>query len=1003
MPYCDRIDSTITQLRRLTQQTVQASWHYCLQDLPIDQALDTNDWQKWPQVSVNDRQHVAWSKGEQVMWLGQQYIVPTDLNHYPVDGLTLRLSLMWWAVDAQVFVNGQLVQQGDLYDCAARVVLAVQVTPEDTVSVAIRLVSPGHDDGALVKSVLLYEMPDHGVQPVPEPGFVADELAVLMRYCKAFAPEHLTQVANTADALLWERVGDRQSFDKSMAQMRQSLLPLSGWIKQRVIKLLGHAHLDLAWLWPIPETWEVAQRTFESALQLQQDYPDLIFGHSTPMLYEWMEQHRPDLFSCIQARINQGQWEAIAGLWVEPELNILGGESIVRQVLYGQRYCQEKFRQISRIAWLPDTFGFCWQLPQILAQGGIDYFVTQKLRWNDTTEFPYQWFEWRSPDGTGIHSLMSAPIGTTIDPVQMADYGCTWEQATGYSTCLWLPGVGDHGGGPTRDMIELAHRWQQSPFFPTVEFSSAIAFLDSLRGTEAAEGIREPEGISKPEGVRAPEVASQPKRVQEAEGISEIQHPMSPSVAVQSAIQKPTLPHWSDELYLELHRGCYTAHADQKYWNRRCEALLYEAELWSSLATWATGVTYPKQEIESTWKTVLFNQFHDILPGSSIAEVYAEVNPLWEQAATTAENLIQEALEAIASHIQPPTLPPSPLASPPLASPPLASSPLTVDSIPVTIFNPLNWLRTDVVSIPIPATYSDHTTWSAHTTDGTILPCQYHHNARNNPTLLIQPPPIPGIGYTLLWITPLTPVPSSPPSPPSHYQLENTFLQVTIDPNTGDIQDLMDKQSASATTKGHPVFHGPGNQLLAFKDDGEYWDAWNIAPNYLDHPLPSSTLESIQWVANGPVEQRIRVIRQLGQSTFTQDYVLQANSPVLWVENHVEWRDRHTVVKVAFPFTHSADFATYDMPFGAIQRSTCPTNPADQAKWEVPGLAWADLTTTAHEQYGVSILSDYKHGYSATSSELRLTLLRGPIWPDPNADQGHHRFCYGIYPHAGSC
>ena len=189
---------------------------------------------------------------------------------------------------------------------------------------------------------------------------------------------------------------------------------------------------------------------------------------------------------------------------------------------------------------------------------------------------------------------------------------------------------------------------------------------------------------------------------------------------------------------------------------------------------------------------------------------------------------------------------------------------------------------------------------------------------------------------------------------------------------------------------------------MAFKDSGEYWDAWNIAPNYLEHPLPAATLVSIQWIAEGPVEQRLRVVRQLGQSIFRQDYVLHIDSPMLRVESVVDWRDRHIVVKAAFPFTVSSDHATYDMPFGAIERATAPSSSMDQAKWEVPGLAWADLTDSDPvNSYGVSILSDYKHGYSATPTELRLTLLRGPTWPDPEADQGLHTFCYAIYPHAG--
>ncbi|MGK7889193.1 MAG: glycoside hydrolase family 38 C-terminal domain-containing protein, partial [Leptolyngbyaceae cyanobacterium] len=242
------------------------------------------------------------------------------------------------------------------------------------------------------------------------------------------------------------------------------------------------------------------------------------------------------------------------------------------------------------------------------------------------------------------------------------------------------------------------------------------------------------------------------------------------------------------------------------------------------------------------------------------------------------------------------------------------------------------------------------------------------------------------------------PLPPSPTPPLPHFPtLENPTLHITINPETGEIQQIYDKVNERS------LLCAPGNQLLAFQDSGEYWDAWNIAPNYLDHPLSPAQLISIEWIANGLVAQRLRVVRQLGTSTFTQDYVLEQQSSLLWVETVVDWCDRHTVVKAAFPLTLSADYVTYDMPAGAIQRPTRPTTPEERAQWEVPGLGWADLTetTASGESYGFSLLSDYKHGYSATPNELRLTLLRGPMWPEADADRGTHRFCYALYPHAG--
>ncbi|MFM7439052.1 MAG: alpha-mannosidase, partial [Snowella sp.] len=263
----------------------------------------------------------------------------------------------------------------------------------------------------------------------------------------------------------WEKVRNRRQFDRSLANLRQTLQPLATNLKKRSIHLLGHAHLDMAWLWPVAETWEVAQRTFTSVLNLQKDYPNLTFCHTTPALYAWIEKNRPDLFEAIQQAIKAKSWEIVGGMWVEPEVNLVAGESLVRQLLYGQHYYQEKFGAIAKIAWLPDSFGFTWQLPQILQQSGIDYFVTGKLHWNDTTKFPYGAFWWESPDGTKLLTVMSPPnVAGVMDtnPIVMTNYAIAWESQTGFSDIFWLPGVGDHGGGPTRDMLEVQQRWQQS-------------------------------------------------------------------------------------------------------------------------------------------------------------------------------------------------------------------------------------------------------------------------------------------------------------------------------------------------------------------------------------------------------------------------------------------------------------------------------------------------------------------------------------------------------------
>lgn len=932
----DQVSQSIERLRQLSQLTVQSSWRYYDGDLPIAQIPQPEEWNRWAIADLNERGHVVWSAGRQVLWLCQKLVIPQDLQGYALQGLTWRLGLTWWADAAQIFVNSQLVQEGDLFDCSARILLSSGVIPGEEVTVALRLVSPGHDKGALVRSVCVYEAlsPEDDCS---EPGFVADELAVVQHYLSTFEPEKLPILAAAVCEIDWSTLGDReasplesrQRFNQSLLTLRQQLQPLGDWLRQRQILMVGHAHLDLAWLWDVAETWNAAERTFNSVLNLQKTFPDLTFCHSTPALYDWIEQNRPNLFAAIQQQVAAGFWEIVAGLWVEPELNLINGESIIRQVLYGQRYVQEKFGKLSSIAWLPDSFGFCWQLPQILKQGGVDYFVTQKLRWNDSTKFPYDLFWWRSPDGSQILSYMSPLIGESTDPVKMATYACDWETKTGNQAALWLPGVGDHGGGPTRDMLETAQRWQNSSLFPRLKFTTVLEYLQQIEATTFP------------------------------------------------------LPIWDDELYLEFHRGCYTTHADQKQWNRHCESLLYQAELFASLATLTAGRQYPKAELETAWKQVLFNQFHDILPGSSIPQVFVDANQGWIAAEQAGEQILAESLRAIAAQINFPP-PPHP------------------DAQPIVVFNSLNWARSQIVTVAIPEVDERVCLrWQIFDLERQEVQSQCRFAVfAEKPTCLLSflAEDIPSIGFRVFWRCPCL---SALPTPASvedsvlekKFVLENEFLRITVDPTTGDLSSVFDKAHQ------REVLSDAGNQLQAFQDSGQYWDAWNIDPAYAEHPLPPTILKTIQWVERGPLQDRLRVVRQLGQSEFKQDYLLEVRSPLLKIVTIVDWRERQVLVKAAFPLNIEADYATYEIPCGAIDRPTRPQEPQDKAKWEVPALRWADLSD---ETYGVSLLNDCKYGYDSQPDQLRLTLLRSPSWPNPNADQGHHEFTYALYPHHGT-
>jgi alpha-mannosidase len=923
------ISDAIQRLRQLNQLDMQSHWRSYQGDLPLAQV--TSNWQSWQQGVPNSRNQITWAKGRQVLWLAQRIVVPPDLQGYILQGLALRLGLSWWAVVAQIYINGELVQEGDIFDSSTRILLSPAIQVGDVIELMLRLESPGHADGALVQAICLYELASQAVDPTPEPAFVADEIAVLQEFLNAFAPARLEELATAIAQLPWailavadSTITNRASFDAGLVKLRIQLQPLADLVKQRQIQMVGHAHLDLAWLWSISETWQAAENTFRSVLSLQQEFPELVFCHTSPALYDWIEQHRPDLFVAIQARVQAGSWDVTVGpMWLEPEMNLGNGESIARHLLYGQRYLQQKFGQSGSVAWLPDTFGFNWQLPQLLKQAGVNYFVTQKLRWNDTTQFPYMLHQWQAPDGSQVLSLHSAPIGEGIDPVKMARYICDWERKTGCSTALWVPGVGDHGGGPTRDMLELARRWQQSAFFPQLSFTTAQAYLE----------------------------------------------------AIQAESPASTLPTWNSELYLEFHRGCYTNHADQKRFNRRCEDVLYEAELFAALHRLLTGAAYPQAELEAAWKQVLFNHFHDILPGTSIAAVYADANRDWQAALDTGWNLRQQAMQGIAAEISLPVAPPQ--------------------ARLITIFNALSWSRSDVVSVSVEQTQDQQACfWQICDLNGDEIPSQPHCWREGDKTYcqIFFQATVPAVGYCCFW---LLPRPSGNPVPTAttpNFVLENDRLRVAIDPATGNLSTLFDKLSQ------RHLLNRPGNELQAFQDQGQYWDAWNIDPHYAQQPLSAAQLMQIVYEDQGSLITQIRVIRQIGKSRFNQIYRLDQRSAVLKIITQVDWQERHVLVKAAFGFDMNAAYATYEIPYGMIQRPTCPQTEAEKAQWEVSALRWADLSDTSGS-YGVSLLSDCKHGYDAKPSQLRLSLLRGSEWPDPDSDRGLHQFTYAVYPH----
>ncbi|MEM1426132.1 MAG: glycoside hydrolase family 38 C-terminal domain-containing protein, partial [Cyanobacteria bacterium P01_H01_bin.130] len=499
--------------------------------------------------------------------------------------------------------------------------------------------------------------------------------------------------------------------------------------------------------------------------------------------------------------------------------------------------------------------------------------------------------------------------------------------------------------------LDVAHQWQRSPLFPEIQFKTGIDHCDRLE-----------------------------KRLIEADQLS-------------------ALPEWKDELYLEFHRGCYTTHGDQKLANRTCENLLFEAELWLSLAGIQGLLTTQESkgyhdQLQAAWKKVLLNQFHDILPGSAVPEAYGDANQDWGFAEGTARSVLDAVMERWGRAMV------------------LDAKP-SDDAIPYLVFNSVDGERASTVEVVIPEAKPD-VHWQVIDSRGKLLQsqilCSREEGNEGDRSLLVALPPFAGIGYQVIYLRPGTATEDQLPEDTglgqlnglaagAEYQLSNEFIQVEIDPETGLIARLINKgidKGADGT-----VMTGPGPQLQLFKDDGQYWDAWNIDPEYETHRLADPKLVDIAWLEQGPLRQCLRTVFLWGDSTFEQDYILDATDPYLTVKTRVHWKERHVLLKMAIAVDESWDPATYHIPGGAIARPTRPKTEAEKAKWEVPALQWADLSHPDQTR-GLSILNDCKHGYDAKPGQLRLTLLRGATWPNPDADRGEHCFSYALYPHGGS-
>jgi alpha-mannosidase len=926
------------QLNRLPA----GEWRVHPGDLPHGESPDLDD-SSWPVASVSSE----YSSG--AVWFRQRLQIPKTLNGYDLTGAKIWFSFQSRttgrdAVTEIVYLDGRRVALGESLE---KLELFDNAKPGDQVLIAVKLLATTGKKQFQGAMETIDFAPNR-----PNPMDLHDEFISAGFLVPSFS-KNVAADESTLDKAI-EQVdlkaldaGNQDQFDASLKQSESSLASLKPLLQQATFHLTGNSHIDAAWLWPWTETVDVVKRTFGTALQLMSEYPNYTYTQSAAAYNSWMADKYPEMNDAIKQRIQEGRWEVVGGMWVEPDLNIPDGESTARSILIGKRWYQQHYGVDVKVGWNPDSFGYNWQLPQIYKKSGIDYFVTQKMSWNDTNQLPLKLFWWESPDGSKVLTYFPHGYGNRVlDPTRLsADLAQARTFAPGMTTMMDLYGVGDHGGGPTRDMLDQGEHWAQpDKIAPKMEFGTAYPYLSSVE-----------------------KQVSPDSKTWNYKSIAEgYQYPPAPP---EGQISIPT---WDDELYLEYHRGVYTTQAKMKRNLREAPEWALNAEKYASLA-WLDGDAYPGGELTDAWKKITFNDFHDLAAGSGIAVIYRDAQKDFDDVHWATSEISRKALNTLASHVDT----------------------KVQAGVPVLVFNPLGWSRSGNVEVTVqmPNATDEVSVLDAH---GAVLPSEtLSKNAQTNTFhLLVAAHDIPSMGYAVLRAVPGKRAFASDLKV-SGTTLENANLRVAVDPKTGCITSLYDKKTSFETLASGSC----GDELQAFKDTPTRYDAWNIDPGTFDRPPALITqADSVQVVESGPMRGVIRVTRSWQSSKFVQDIVLYAGSDQAEVINDVEWHETHVLLKSAFALAATAPFATYEIPFGSIERPTTRNNSFEKARFEVPALRWADL---GDGQHGFSLINDSKFGYDAVGNLLRLTLLRSPTSPDPDADRGHQHFSYALYPHGG--
>lgn len=872
-----------------------------------------------------DTEHDTWGYADCYAWMKHSFTVPTRFAGRPVYYQILPQEGKKWAwgsPQALLYANGEALQGFDSNHTRTRLLDCAQ--GGEHYEMLLNLYAGGRDYEGKIGTRLRLLSVDDEVEKLYWHLRIPLEVANL-KEPDELSRIHLLQTLNEAVSLVSFHLPYGEDFLESVREATAYLeKKLYGKREmEATVSAVGHTHIDVAWLWRLRQTRDKTSRSFATVLKLMEEYPDYRFMSSQAQLYEFIRQEHPAIFARIRESVRQGRWEPEGGMWVEADTNLSSGESLVRQFLVGKRFFRNAFGADCKILWLPDVFGYSAALPQIMKQCGINYFMTTKISWNEYDKLPYDTFLWRGIDGSEVLTHFISTMDTVkeekdwittyngdLNPSQVIGCWQRYQQKDLNRDVLFAFGHGDGGGGPTHGMLERGRRMHMGiEGCPKVEFQFARDYFDRLQKDIAG---------------------------------------------------RKRLPRWVGELYFEHHRGTLTAQASAKRWNRRSEFLYHDLETLESLVNLDHLSSYPSAALLEGWKVILLNQFHDILPGSSIREVYEDSQKQYEDLHRTGGRMLEKALQQASRRVG-----------------------LARDSL--LLFNTLGFSRREVAEMQRP----QHTGFLLRDPQsGAVLPWQKTFDGK----IIFTSPEVPAKGYCAISVeageqrqtTPLT---------ATLREMHTPFFDLTFD-EAMQIASLIDRRTGrSVAPQGEPL-----NRLIVYEDRPFEHRAWNVQAYYTEKSWVLSDVSHAEVLECGPVRAVVLVERKFLHSVIRQYITAYAELDRIDIRNEIDWDDSYLLLKADFPVDVNAVKATFDIQFGNIERVTHENTLWDFAQFESCAHKWADLSDNS---FGLAVLNDCKYGYSAKDGHIALTLLRSANDPQPKQDCTHHTFTYSLYPHAG--